>query len=87
MVKEGQSVNPSKCLFILEAMKMKNRVHASITGTIKKIHIQEGQIVPKNELLVELELPESKSRSKEKPVKEPRETKKRKKRFGLKRDR
>ena len=54
MVKEGQRVNPSKCLFILEAMKMKNKVFSSISGRIKKIHVVEGQIVTKNQLLLEL---------------------------------
>jgi biotin carboxyl carrier protein len=54
LVKEGQHINPSKCLFILEAMKMKNKVYASISGKIKKIHITEGQIVTKNQLLLEL---------------------------------
>ena len=88
MVKEGQTVNPSKCLFILEAMKMKNRVHAPLTAVIKKIHITEGQVVPKNELLVELELPQGKSKSKAEDAAEAAETKRiRKKRFGRRRDR
>lgn len=54
LVKEGQYVNPTKCLFILEAMKMKNKIFASISGRIKKIHVTEGQIVTKNQLLLEL---------------------------------
>jgi biotin carboxyl carrier protein len=84
LVKEGQYINPSKCLFILEAMKMKNKVFASVSGRIRKIHITEGQIVTKNQLLLELGEPESifqklleKSQSKEpKEPKEPREPKK-----------
>ena len=83
LVKEGQHINPSKCLFILEAMKMKNKVYASISGKIKKIHITEGQIVTKNQLLLELGESESifkklleKSSSKEpKPPKEPKKLK------------
>lgn len=59
MVKEGQSINPSKCLFILEAMKMKNKVFAPVSGRIKKIYVTEGQIVTKNQLLLELGEPES----------------------------
>jgi biotin carboxyl carrier protein len=59
LVKEGQSVNPSKVLFILEAMKMRNKVFSTISGRIKKIHIVEGQIVTKNQLLLELGEPES----------------------------
>ena len=54
LVREGQYINPSRCLFILEAMKMKNKVYASVSGRVKKIHISEGQIVTKNQLLVEL---------------------------------
>ncbi|MFH0761836.1 MAG: acetyl-CoA carboxylase biotin carboxyl carrier protein subunit [Bacteroidota bacterium] len=67
MVKEGQSVNPSKCLFIIDAMKMRNKVHASVTGIVREIHIHEGQIVSKNELLLELEEPGSGKKSKKKP--------------------
>lgn len=59
MVKEGQQVNPAKCLFILEAMKMRNKVFASVSGMVSKIHITEGQIVPKNQLLLELGEPGS----------------------------
>ena len=59
MVREGQQINPSKCLFILEAMKMKNKVYSTASGRIKKIHIEEGQIVTKNQLLLELGEPES----------------------------
>jgi biotin carboxyl carrier protein len=54
MVKEGQRINPTKCLFILDAMKMKNKVYSSVSGRIKKIHVVEGQIVSKNQLLLEL---------------------------------
>ena len=79
MVREGQYVNPSKVLFILEAMKMKNKVYASIPGKVKKIHITEGQTVTKNQLLLELgEQPSlfskllKKSTPKEPRVKEPK---------------
>ncbi len=91
MVREGQQVNPTKVLFILEAMKMKNKVYASISGRVKKIHIAEGQIVTKNQLLLELGEPESlfrkllekspKEPKPPKPEKEPRKAK----RFGKKR--
>lgn len=87
MVKEGQQINPSRCLFILEAMKMKNRVYSSISGTIRKIHIAEDQRVSKNELLLELDLPVSGKKSQKKTEKEPKEEKvARKKRFGRRRD-
>lgn len=67
MVKEGQPINPAKCLFIIDAMKMRNKVHASVTGVVRKIHIREGQIVSKNELLLELAEPGSGKKSKKKP--------------------
>jgi multidrug efflux pump subunit AcrA (membrane-fusion protein) len=70
-VKEGQLVNPTKCLFILDAMKMRNKVFASISGQIDKIHVTEGQTVTKNQLLLELSLPEPKiSKKEEKKLKE-----------------
>ena len=80
LVREGQYVNPSKCLFILEAMKMKNKVFSSVSGRIRKIHIQEGQIVTKNQLLLELGEPESLfkkllEKSPPKPPKPPKEPK------------
>lgn len=82
LVKEGQQVNPSKCLFILEAMKMRNRVFASVSGTISKIHISEGQVVTKNQLLLELGEPETATDKKKSKTKEPKERKI--KRFGKK---
>ncbi|MDD4645710.1 MAG: biotin/lipoyl-binding protein [Bacteroidales bacterium] len=76
LVREGQYINPSKCLFILEAMKMKNKVFASISGRIKKIHIEEGQTVTKNQLLLELGEQESIFKKfLEKPQKEPKPAK------------
>lgn len=74
LVKEGQRINPSKCLFILEAMKMKNKVFATISGKIKKIHVTEGQIVTKNQLLLELGESESifKKLLEKSPPKEPK---------------
>ena len=94
LVREGQHINPTKCLFILEAMKMKNKVYAAVSGKVKKIHITEGQIVTKNQLLLELGESESifkkfleKSSSREpkepkarKPPKEPKAPKESKRR-------
>jgi biotin carboxyl carrier protein len=54
-VKEGQHVKKGARLFILEAMKMKNRIEAPFNGVIKKIYVQEGDIVPKRQLLLEFE--------------------------------
>ncbi|MBI9067886.1 MAG: acetyl-CoA carboxylase biotin carboxyl carrier protein subunit [Salinivirgaceae bacterium] len=54
-VKEGQKVKEGTKLLILEAMKMKNLVSAPVAGTIKSIKVKEGIMVPKNELLIEIE--------------------------------
>jgi biotin carboxyl carrier protein len=53
-VKKGQSVKEGAELCILEAMKMKNVIIAPADGSIKKLNIKEGDIVPKNHPLVEM---------------------------------
>lgn len=63
-VKEGQKVNKGRCLYVLEAMKMKNKILATKSGVVKKIHGQEGQLVMKNELIMELQDLEPKKKSK-----------------------
>lgn len=62
-VKLGQKVNAGKCLYVLEAMKMKNKILATTSGVVKTIHIEEGQRVSKNELVMELESIEIKKKS------------------------
>ena len=52
--KEGEEVKEGDIIMYLEAMKMKNIIKAPFDGVIKKIYVEEGSIVPKNELLVEL---------------------------------
>lgn len=54
-VKEGQKVEEGEVLLILEAMKMKNKIAAPKSGTIKKINVELGQSVAKNYLMIELE--------------------------------
>ena len=63
-VKEGQKVNAGRCLYVLEAMKMKNKILATKSGVVKKIHREEGQLVSKNELIMELQDLEPKKKSK-----------------------
>jgi biotin carboxyl carrier protein len=53
MVEEGEAVTSGKPLMILEAMKMRNEVRSPIHGIIKKIHVREGEQVPKMHLLLE----------------------------------
>ncbi len=54
-VKEGQKVKAGTKMLILEAMKMKNLVAAPVCGIVKTILVTEGQRVPKNEILIEIE--------------------------------
>lgn len=54
-VKEGQKVREGSKLLILEAMKMKTLVVAPVSGVIKSINVKEGIMIPKNELLIEIE--------------------------------
>ncbi len=52
--KKGDEVKEGDIIMYLEAMKMKNIIKAPFDGVVKKIHVEEGKIVAKNELLVEL---------------------------------
>ncbi len=45
LVKPGQKVNPGDPLCVLDAMKMKNTIHAPQVGIISEIGVQEGQSV------------------------------------------
>jgi biotin carboxyl carrier protein len=53
-VAEGDKVDPTTRLCILEAMKMKNIIFSSISGVVKKVNAKQGQLVPKGFVLVEL---------------------------------
>jgi biotin carboxyl carrier protein len=44
-VKAGQSIQPGDPLCILDAMKMKNTIHAPQAGVIQEVLVQEGQAV------------------------------------------
>ena len=54
-VKVGDVVESGDRLMILEAMKMNNEVKALIGGKIKSIHVKEGDMVRKNQLILEFE--------------------------------
>ena len=54
-VKEGQVVNKGDIILILDAMKMKNRLLFEKGGIVKAIHVSEGEKVPKDYLMIELE--------------------------------
>ena len=55
MAKEGDEVSAGTPLLILEAMKMRNEVLSPINGVVKKIHVSEGEMVPKSYLLIEMD--------------------------------
>jgi len=54
-VKEGDIVQEGDPILILEAMKMQNRIEMPFTAKIKKINVQLGCMVHKDELMIELE--------------------------------
>lgn len=54
-VKIGKKVTSGDPLLVLEAMKMKNIIIAERDGVIKMIHVNQGDNVIKNQLLIELE--------------------------------
>ncbi|HNZ43700.1 MAG TPA: acetyl-CoA carboxylase biotin carboxyl carrier protein subunit [Bacteroidales bacterium] len=53
-VEKGVAVSPGDKLLILEAMKMDNEIIAPVAGTVKKVYVVSGQMVAKNELLIEI---------------------------------
>ncbi len=53
-VHRGQRVKRGDPLLVLEAMKMKNDLTAGHDGVVREIHVEEGQMVAKSQLLLEL---------------------------------
>ena len=53
-VKEGQSVSEGDVLFILDSMKMNNRICCSVSGVVDCIFVSEGQSVGKGEPMVKI---------------------------------
>ncbi len=54
-VKVGDIVSIGDRLMILDAMKMNNDVKSFLDGKIKTVLIQEGDMVKKNQVLIEFE--------------------------------
>jgi biotin carboxyl carrier protein len=54
-VKAGQNVKEGDKILILEAMKMKNILLSHTAGKVKEICIEPGDMVFKNQVLVEFE--------------------------------
>ena len=52
-VKVGDKVKKGDKLIVLEAMKMKNELMASMDGVIKNVNVQAGERVVRNQPLIE----------------------------------
>ena len=58
-ISEGDTVTKGQTLLLLEAMKMEIRVQATRDGVVKKLFVEPGQTVEKDQPLVEIgDLPE-----------------------------
>jgi biotin carboxyl carrier protein len=53
-VRENEEVRKNQTLAIVEAMKMENEIKSAIDGTVKKIHVSEGDLVDSEKALIEL---------------------------------
>ena len=54
-IKVGDTIKEGDTLLILEAMKMENNIAAEKAGVVSAIHVEVGQQVLQNDLLIELE--------------------------------
>ena len=54
-IKRGQKVAEGEPLLLLEAMKMRNIITAPKEGRIKKVWVKLGDVVSRDQLLVELD--------------------------------
>ncbi|AMX83708.1 acetyl-CoA carboxylase biotin carboxyl carrier protein subunit [Geobacillus subterraneus] len=55
VVAVGDRVEEGQDVIILESMKMEIPVAAETSGTVKHIHVQEGDFVNEGDVLVEIE--------------------------------
>jgi pyruvate carboxylase subunit B len=58
MVAEGDEVTADQGLLVLEAMKMENELKAPSGGVVGAIHVESGEAVDKEDLLIEIEASE-----------------------------
>ena len=54
-VMPGDEIKKDQTLVIIEAMKMENMIKTISAGKVKKVYVETGQAVEKNDKLVELE--------------------------------
>ena len=52
-VEAGQAVEKDTPLFVIEAMKMESTITAPFNGVIKKVHLEAGEIIEQNDLVIE----------------------------------
>ena len=58
---QGAAVSQGETLIILESMKMQNELKSPTDGVVGAVHVEAGQAVDKNDLLVEIKPPEQES--------------------------
>jgi len=51
----GDHVDEDDVVIVMEAMKMEIRIHAPQDGTVKKLFVQQGQTVEREQILIDLE--------------------------------
>lgn len=55
LTSEGAVVEVGDTLVILEAMKMENEIKAGVSGVVKSVHVNEGQVLDSGFLMIEIE--------------------------------
>jgi pyruvate carboxylase subunit B len=55
----GDAVEPGETVAVVEAMKMENELRASAPGTVSAVRVGEGDAVEKDQVLLELDPPDS----------------------------
>ncbi|HZD03298.1 MAG TPA: acetyl-CoA carboxylase biotin carboxyl carrier protein subunit, partial [Longimicrobiales bacterium] len=53
----GDAVVPGQGLVIVEAMKMENELIAEAAGRVRGVHVEAGQAVDKDQILVDFHAP------------------------------
>ncbi len=56
LVKEGQSITTSDILCVIESMKIFTELRSEHSGIIRKIMVENEDMVMKNQALIEIEL-------------------------------
>ena len=54
-IRDGESIKKGQPLLILMAMKMENTIFAPFDCKVRKVHVKNGDIIPKGTVMVEYE--------------------------------